>query len=187
MSDRNSGGHHSRTLTLRRLGWFGAVLLLGAALLIPATSVAAQSTPQCGCSHTSTTSTTSTDTTTTETSDVSQTSETTATTETSDVSETTETTKTSETTETTETTATTETSDVSETTVSTQTTTIGTGTGGGGVRGETGTPDVTPPSTSTLDGSSGSSDGWRIILLALAGIAVLSLILLPGDRKSKQR
>lgn len=177
MSDRNSGGHHSRTLTLRRLGWFGAVLLLGAALLIPATSVAAHSTPQCGCTHTSTTSTTSTDTTTTETSDVSQTTETTETTKTS---------------ETTETTVTTETSDVSETT-STQGTTTSTTTdttltaGGGGVRGETGTPEVTPPSTSTLDGSSGSSDGWRIILLALAGIAVLSLILLPGDRKSKQR
>ena len=171
MSDRNSGGHHSRTLTLRRLGWFGAVLLLGAALLIPATSVAAHSTPQCGCTHTSTTST---DTTTTETSDVSQTTETTETTKTS---------------ETTETTATTETSDVSETTQTTRTTTTdGTSTTEtGGVGGETGTPDVTPPSTSTLDGSSGSSDGWRIILLALAGIAVLSLILLPGDRKSKQR
>jgi hypothetical protein len=35
-------------------------------------------------------------------------------------------------------------------------------------------------------GSSGSSDGWRIILLVLAGIAALSLILVPS-RQKKQR
>ena len=95
----------------------------------------------------------------------------TVTTETSDVSDTTASTQT------------TETSDVSDTTDSTQTETTSTGTSvsdTGGVGGETGTPDVTPPSTSTLPGSSGSSDGWRVILLALAGIAVLSLILLPA-------
>ena len=78
MSDRNSGGHHSRTLTLRRLGWLGAVMLLGAALLIPGTrrppgtatrSAAARTIDDLD--DTSTTSTTSTDTTATETSDVS--------------------------------------------------------------------------------------------------------------------
>ena len=88
-------------------------------------------------------------------------------------------------------TATTESSDVSETTSSqqTETTSVGTSTSDtGGVGGETGRPEVTPPSTSTLPGSSGSSDGWRIILLGLAAIAVLSLILLPGEgRKTKQR
>ena len=139
MSDRITGGHHSRTVRLRRLGWLGAVTLLGAALLIPGTAAAAFSSPKCGCSHTSTTSTQTTST------------------ETSDVSETTSTQKTTTTDET------------------------------GGVGGETGTPEVTPPSTSSLPGSSGSSDGWRVILLALAGIAVLSLILLPGDRKRTPR
>ena len=172
MSDRITGGHHSRTVTMRRLGWLGAVTLLGAALLIPGTAAAAFSSPKCGCSQTSTTST---QTTSTETSDVSETTSTqsTQTTETSDVSETTSTQTTS-----------TETSDVSETT-STQGTTTTDETGG--VGGETGTPEVTPPSTSSLPGSSGSSDGWRVILLALAGIAVLSLILLPGDRKRTPR
>jgi cytoskeletal protein RodZ len=156
MSDRNTGGHHSRTVTLRRLGWLGAVVLLGAALLIPGTAAAAFSSPKCGCS---TTSTTSTQTTSTETSDVSETTST-------------------------QSTETTETSDVSETTSTQETTTTSEDSG---VGGETGTPDVTPPSTSSLPGSSGSSDGWRVILLALAGIAVLSLILLPGDRKRTPR
>jgi len=139
MSDRITGGHHSRTVTMRRLGWLGAVTLLGAALLIPGTAAAAFSSPKCGCS---TTSTTSTQTTSTETSDVSETTSTQGTTTTDET---------------------------------------------GGVGGETGTPEVTPPSTSSLPGSSGSSDGWRVILLALAGIAVLSLILLPGDRKRTPR
>jgi hypothetical protein len=161
MTDKNSGEHHSRTGTIRRLGWLGAVMLLGTALLIPGATVAAHSGPQCGCS-TSTTSTTTTET--TETTDVTTSTLSTETTETSDVSETTETKQTETTSEKTSTSDT------------------------GGVGGETGTPDVTPPSTSTLPGSSGSSDGWRVILLVLAGIAVLSLILLPGDRKkSKQR
>ncbi len=166
MTDKNTGEHHSRTSTIRRLGWLGAVMLLGAALLIPGATVAAHSGPQCGCSTTQTTSTTDTTetTTTTDTTDVTTSTLTTETTETSDVSETTETKQTETTTEKTSTSDT------------------------GGVGGETGTPDVTPPSTSTLPGSSGSSDGWRVILLVLAGIAVLSLILLPGDRKkSKQR
>lgn len=152
-------------------------MLLGAALLIPGTVVAAHDGPLCGC-HT-TTSTESTATTTSDTGSVSESTQSTQSTETSDVSESTQSTQT------------TETSDVSESTQSTQTETTSSVTSTsdtGGVGGETGTPDVTPPSTSTLPGSSGSSDGWRIILLALAGIAVLSLILLPGDRKkSKQR
>jgi hypothetical protein len=117
------------------------------------------STSTCGCTTTSTTSTS-----TSETSSVSETTETTATTESSDVSDTTS-------------------------TQQTETTSVGTSTSDtGGVGGETGRPEVTPPSTSTLPGSSGSSDGWRIILLGLAAVAVLSLILLPGEgRKSKQR
>ena len=116
-----------------------------------------------------------------------QPNETTTTTSTSST-ETTSSSETTETTETTATTETTETSDVSETTDTTQTTTTdGTSTTeSGGVGGETGTPGATPPSTSTLTGSSGSGDGWRIILLALAGIAVLSLILVPsGQRKQR--
>jgi hypothetical protein len=110
---------------------------------------------------------------------------TTSTTETSSSSSSTQTTSSSSTSETTETT---ETSDVSETTDTTQTTTSdGTSTTEtGGVGGETGRPEVTPPSTSTLTGSSGSSDGWRIVLLVLAGIAALSLILVPSGQK-KQR
>lgn len=175
MTDKNSGGYHSTTTTIRRLGWLGAVMLLGAALLIPGATVAAHSGPQCGCTHTSSTTTSTESTATTETSSVSETTETTATTST----------------QSTETTKTTETSDVSDTTSTQQTETTSSGTNTtdtGGVGGETGTPDVTPPSTSTLPGSSGSSDGWRVILLVLAGIAVMSLILLPGDRKkSKQR
>ena len=116
--------------------------------------------------------TSSTSTTSSETSSVSETTESTVTSESSSVSESTQTT------------ATTETSDVSDTTSTQQTTTTTDGnstTESGGVGGETGTPDVTPPSTSTLPGSSGSSDGWRVILLALAGVAVLSLVLLPGE------
>ena len=112
------------------------------------------------------------------------TSTSTSTTQSTSSSSTTETTETSETSETTETT---ETSDVSETTETTQTTSHGTSTQEtGGVGGETGRPGATPPSTSTFGGSSGSSDGWRIILLALAGVAVLSLILVPSGQK-KQR
>jgi hypothetical protein len=130
-------------------------------------------------STSSSTSSSSTSTTSSETSSVSETTESTVTSESSSVSESTQTT------------ATTETSDVSDTTSTQQTTTTTDGsstTESGGVGGVTGTPEVTPPSTSTLPGSSGSSDGWRIILLVLAGIAVLSLVLMPGVRKkSKQR
>jgi hypothetical protein len=109
---------------------------------------------------------------------------TTSTSQTSSSSSSTETTSSSSTSETTETT---ETSDVSETTATTQTTSDGTSTTEtGGVGAETGRPEVTPPSTSTIVGSSGSSDGWRIILLVLAGIAALSLILVPS-RQKKQR
>ncbi len=164
MTDKN----HSRTVKIRRFGWLGAVLLLGAALLIPATGVAAQDGQCCDCECTSTTSSTTSveSSTSTESSSVSETSETTVSTESSSVSESTQTTAT--------------TTKTTSTGISTSDT--------GGVGGETGTPDVTPPSTSTLPGSSGSSDGWRVILLVLAGIAVLSLVLLPGDRKkSKQR
>lgn len=160
MSDRISGGR-SRTRTVRRLGWLGALMLLAGALLIPGTAASAASpTEKCGCHTTTTTDSTST-------------TETTQTTETSSVSETTETTQTSST-STTETTATTTT----DGTTTTET---------GGVGGETGTPEVTPPPTSSLAGTSGSSDGWRVILLVLAGIAVLSLVLVPSGRQSSKR
>ena len=122
------------------------------------------------------------ETTTTTSTSSTQTTSSSSTTETSETSETTETSEVSETTST-QSTETTETSEVSETTSTHATTTTDET---GGVGGETGTPGATPPSTSTLGGSSGSSDGWRIILLALAGIAVLSLVLVPSGQK-KQR
>ncbi len=58
----------------------------------------------------------------------------------------------------------------------------------GGVGGATGTPapaataDPTLPSTSTLDGtgSGPASDGWRLILLALAGVLAAALLLTPA-------
>lgn len=58
----------------------------------------------------------------------------------------------------------------------------------GGVGGATGTPpaaataDPTLPSTSTLDGtgSGSASDGWRLILLALAGVLAAALLLTPA-------
>jgi len=86
------------------------------------------------------------------------------------------------------TTTTSETGSVSDTTSTQNTTTKTTTSETGAVSGLTGTPGVTPPSTASATvGSSGKSDGWRLILLALAGIAVLSLILLPSERKSRQR
>ena len=56
MTDKTSGGYPSRAVTIRRLGWLGAVMLLGAALLIPGATVAAHN-GQCGCSYTKTSTT----------------------------------------------------------------------------------------------------------------------------------
>jgi hypothetical protein len=56
----------------------------------------------------------------------------------------------------------------------------------GGVGGITGTPpataDPTLPSTSTLDsqGTGSSGDGWRIILLVVAGLLAVALLLTPA-------
>jgi fimbrial isopeptide formation D2 family protein len=55
---------------------------------------------------------------------------------------------------------------------------------------ETAPPTTTAPPTDvagTGSGSSSSGGSMLLVLLALAGIALLSLILLPGDRKSRQR
>ena len=57
----------------------------------------------------------------------------------------------------------------------------------GGVGGATGTPPPggtaapTLPSTSTLDGQgTGPTDGWRMILLAMAGVLAAALLLTPA-------
>lgn len=56
----------------------------------------------------------------------------------------------------------------------------------GGVGGATGTPagaaDPTLPSTSTIDGQGGgpTGDGWRMILLAMAGLLAAALLLTPA-------
>ena len=54
-----------------------------------------------------------------------------------------------------------------------------TGTPGGGAGGATSDP--TLPSTSTIDQGSGpTADGWRLILLALAGVLAVALLLTPA-------
>lgn len=54
-----------------------------------------------------------------------------------------------------------------------------TGTPGGGVGGATSDP--TLPSTSTLDSGAGSpGDGWRLVLLAMAGLLAVALLLTPA-------
>jgi len=52
------------------------------------------------------------------------------------------------------------------------------------VAGATGTPNVTPPSTSTLDATpAGTADGYRIILIGLAFLLALVLLLQPRTRR----
>jgi hypothetical protein len=60
----------------------------------------------------------------------------------------------------------------------------------GSVDAETGTPneDVTPPSTDTLTPTNTpSSDGWQLVLLALAALLSTALILTPASRKARRR
>ena len=59
----------------------------------------------------------------------------------------------------------------------------------GSVDAETGTPneDVTPPSTDTLTPTNTpSSDGWQLVLLALAAMLATALILTPASRKARR-
>lgn len=62
----------------------------------------------------------------------------------------------------------------------------------GSVEGATATPARTLPSTDTIDGSGGGpmNDGWRVVLLALAGILAAALLLTPATavvRKDDRR
>jgi hypothetical protein len=62
----------------------------------------------------------------------------------------------------------------------------------GSVEGATATPARTLPSTSTIDGSGNGpmNDGWRVVLLALAGILAAALLLTPASavvRKDDRR
>jgi hypothetical protein len=52
----------------------------------------------------------------------------------------------------------------------------------GEVEGETGTPNVTLPPTDTISGgpSAPSGDGWRLVLLAMAGLLSAALLLTPA-------
>jgi hypothetical protein len=131
---------------------------------------------------TTTTETTDTSTTTTETTDTS-----TTTTETTDtVTTTTETTDTSTTsTQTTETTETTDTETTDTETTDTETTE----TPEGSVEAETGTPDVTPPSTDTIGGagtSGPSTSAWQLLLVAMAGLLATVLLLTPAAEARKR-
>jgi hypothetical protein len=57
-----------------------------------------------------------------------------------------------------------------------------TGTPTGGVGGATGAPDPTLPATDTVDGATTASttDGLRIVLLAMAGVLAAALLLTPA-------
>jgi hypothetical protein len=62
----------------------------------------------------------------------------------------------------------------------------------GGVEAATATPARTLPSTSTIDGSGNGpmNDGWRVVLLALAGVLATALLLTPATaviRKDDRR
>jgi hypothetical protein len=60
----------------------------------------------------------------------------------------------------------------------------------GSVDAATGTPneDVTPPSTDTLTPTNTpSSDGWQLVLLALAALLSTALILTPASRKAGRK
>ena len=137
---------------------------------------------------TDTTSTETTDTTSTETTETTDT-ETTSTTETTDTTSTvtTETTDT-ETTDTVTTTTDTSSTTTSQTTETTQTTETVV-TPEGSVEAETGTPDVTPPSTDTgsISGpSSPSGSAWQLLLVAMAGLLATVLLLTPAPEARKR-
>ncbi len=59
----------------------------------------------------------------------------------------------------------------------------------GAVAGVTGTPRVTLPPTDTLSGgtTAPSSDSWRLILLAMAGLLVTTLLLTPTGSVARRR
>ena len=62
----------------------------------------------------------------------------------------------------------------------------------GSVEGATATPARTLPSTSTIDGSGNGpmNDGWRVVLLGLAGVLAAALLLTPATaviRKDDRR
>ncbi len=59
--------------------------------------------------------------------------------------------------------------------------------GDGGVLGETATPKVTLPPTDALGGTSGpSSDSWRMLLIAMAGLLATILVVTPS-RSARRR
>ena len=139
---------------------------------------------------TDTTSTDTTETTDTETTSTTETTDTTSTvtTETTDTETTdTETTDT-ETTDTVTTTTDTSSTTTSQTTETTQTTETVV-TPEGSVEAETGTPDVTPPSTDTgsISGpSSPSGSAWQLLLVAMAGLLATVLLLTPAPEARKR-
>jgi hypothetical protein len=64
-----------------------------------------------------------------------------------------------------------------------------TATPGGGVLAETGTPATTlPPTDAGLTGSPAapSSDSWRLMLIAMAGLLASALILTPAPSRRKR-
>ena len=58
----------------------------------------------------------------------------------------------------------------------------------GEVQGETGAPQITPPSTDTAIGGTSSPTGtsWTPLLLIAAGVLALSLVLTPASRRTKR-
>jgi hypothetical protein len=59
----------------------------------------------------------------------------------------------------------------------------------GSVLGATGTPQITPPSTDAIGGSSDSSAGagLRLLLIATAGILAALMLITPSRRRSRSR
>ncbi len=60
----------------------------------------------------------------------------------------------------------------------------------GEVEGATGTPPgAVLPATDTLTGNPAapSSDGWRLILLAMAGLLAVTLLLTPAESVARRR
>jgi len=135
-----------------------------------------------GTTTTTTSSTTSSETTSETTSDTTS-SETTSDTTTSDT--TTSDTTTSDTTSSTTSSETTSTTTDGTTTTSTTTKSSPSGS----VLGETGTPNVTPPSTDTISASGGQSLGgsWNMLLVLSAVLLVAVLILTPAQKSRRNK